>query len=278
MSKVKGNLDIALKTAEKVLSECGTTPSVRFKLTDNNNPTIFESKVGGIPYMPKDFKVPVDGDGIQLRLLMQIRCSDVTGCDIFPKKGILQFWISANEVWGMEIAGYKAGYRVIYYDTIDETVNKNDISAKISEMTEYEKEYFPVKGVFGVEFYPCTETIPTRSNEYQKLFCKYYNELSDEKINSLYDFPFDILNTILYSIDSSYGHKIGGSSDYCQFEPREGEELEKYNFQLLQLSSDFKRHEQKIMWGDAGIGHFFINSEKLKNCDFSDIFYYADCC
>ncbi|MBQ3919961.1 MAG: DUF1963 domain-containing protein [Oscillospiraceae bacterium] len=28
----------------------------------------------------------------------------------------------------------------------------------------------------------------------------------------------------------------------------------------------------------AGICHFFINSEKLKNCDFSDILYYTDCC
>lgn len=275
MSKVKGNLDIALKTAEKVLSECDKTPSVRFRLTDNNKPTIFESKVGGIPYMPKDFKVPINDDGIQLRLLMQIRCSDVTGCDIFPKKGILQFWISADEVWGMDTSGYK----VIYYDEIDETLSETDIISKYPEMTEYEKEFFPVQGVFGIEFYPCTETIPTRSNEYQKLFCKYYNELSDEKINSIYDFPYSILEKILYNIDSSYGHKIGGSSDYCQYEPREGEELEKYNFQLLQLTSDFGSYEEeKIMWGDAGIGHFFINSQKLKECDFNDIFYYADCC
>ena len=53
---------------------------------------------------------------------------------------------------------------------------------------------------------------------------------------------------------------------------------ERYDFQLLQMCSDFGRDSTKIMWGDAGICHFFINSEKLKNCDFRDVLYYCDCC
>ena len=33
-----------------------------------------------------------------------------------------------------------------------------------------------------------------------------------------------------------------------------------------------------MMWGDSGTGTFFISSEKLRNLDFSDIFYSWDCC
>ena len=30
------------------------------------------------------------------------------------------------------------------------------------------------------------------------------------------------------------------------------------------------------MWGDAGVGHFFIDREALKLLDFSDVLYYWD--
>ena len=33
-----------------------------------------------------------------------------------------------------------------------------------------------------------------------------------------------------------------------------------------------------ILWGDAGVGNFFIDLEKLKQRDFSDVFYTWDCC
>ena len=33
---------------------------------------------------------------------------------------------------------------------------------------------------------------------------------------------------------------------------------------------------EKIMWGDAGVGHFFIDREALKLLDFSDVLYYWD--
>jgi len=275
MDNKKGNMEAAIKAAARTLKEFGTMPSVRFRITDDK-PSIFESKIGGIPYMPKNVEIPVYNTSEQLRFLMQIKCSDVKGCDIFPKSGILQFWIAGDDVWGLYEDG---GFRVIYYDTIDETVSENDISSKISEMNDMEKEYFPLKGEFGVEFYPCEETIPTDSMKYQKLFIRYYNELSGENIKSIYDLPWEILNIVLYQANSAYGHKIGGSSDFCQFDPRESEEdFERYDFQLLQMSSDFSNEHENIMWGDGGVAHFFIKSEKLKNCDFSDILYYADCC
>ncbi|MFR6587725.1 MAG: DUF1963 domain-containing protein [Ruminococcus sp.] len=33
----------------------------------------------------------------------------------------------------------------------------------------------------------------------------------------------------------------------------------------------------EIMWGDSGICNFFIHSEALRNCDFSEVLYNWDC-
>jgi hypothetical protein len=265
--------------AEKALEELEKQYSVHFVLKDRTL-SVFESKIGGFPYFPSDAAIPLDSNGNQLRFLMQINCSDIKGIEIFPKKGMIQFWICADDCWGMP-----NGYKVIYYDTISEDITE----PLITEFSDLEKEFFPLKDEFGVEFIPTMESTPKNSLKYQKAFCKYFNEISGEHIESPYDLkfklhlPFNVLDEAIYNGSSSYGHKIGGSSDFCQYDPRETkEEQEKYNFQLLQLNSDFGRingnNEENIMWGDAGICHFFINSEKLKNCDFSDVLYYCDCC
>lgn len=269
--------------AKKALEELEKQYAVHFILK-NETPSVFHSKIGGIPYFPLGAEIPVDSYGKQLRFLMQINCSDVQGIDCFPKQGILQFWICADDCWGMCDKNDK-GYRVVYYDTISE----NTAEPPISEFNDLEKEFFPLKGEFGVAFLPTLEDAPKNSIQYQNTFCKYFNEISGENIKKPYDLkfklhlPFDILDEAIYKNDSSTGHKIGGSSVFCQYDPREtAEQRERYNFQLLQLCSDFGRMNGEnitnIMWGDAGICHFFINRDKLKDCDFSDVLYYVDCC
>lgn len=265
--------------AEKALEELEKQYAVHFVLKERTS-SVFESKIGGIPYFPSDASIPLDSCGNQLRFLMQINCSDVKGIEFFPKHGMIQFWISSDDCWGMCDKNDK-GYRVIYYDTISENITE----PPIAEFNDWDREFFPLKGEFGVEFIESEEDTPKDSIKYQKTFCKYFNEISGENIDDPYDLkfklnlPFGVLNAAVYEGNSAHGHKIGGSSDFCQYDPRETEEQqEKYNFQLLQMSSDFGANHANIMWGDGGICHFFINSEKLKNCDFSDILYYCDCC
>lgn len=64
-------------------------------------------------------------------------------------------------------------------------------------------------------------------------------------------------------------------SSLTQEDPRD--EYSPCDFLLLQLDSEFGEGEDKIMWGDAGICNFFINREKLKNLDFSEVMYNWDC-
>ena len=72
--------------AKKALDELEKQRSVRFTLKDEI-PSVFESKIGGVPYFPSDAEIPVDSNGNPLRFLMQIKCSDIQGLDCFPKQG-----------------------------------------------------------------------------------------------------------------------------------------------------------------------------------------------
>jgi len=272
-------LEYVKAASEKALADFPKQHSVHFKLKEKTS-SVLESKIGGMPYLPVGCEIPLDSNGKQLRFLMQINCSEVPKMECFPEKGMIQFWIAADDCWGMY-----DNFKVVYHNEITE----EQADLKITEFLDYEKEFFPLHGEFGVEFFEVYESISKNSLEYEKAFCKYFNELSGENIKCTYDLQsklkvsYNVYDEACYSNNSAYGHKIGGNSDFCQYDPRETEEaMERYNFQLLQMQSDFGRIDGKdftnIMWGDAGICHFFINSEKLRNCDFSDILYYCDCC
>lgn len=51
-----------------------------------------------------------------------------------------------------------------------------------------------------------------------------------------------------------------------------------YDTLLLQIDTDGSDKVDYVMWGDSGVGNFFINHKKLAQLDFSDVFYTWDCC
>lgn len=229
-----------------------TKPCVKITLTDTK-PSIFESKIGGIGYIPHDKNFPTDSNGNQLRLLAQIECDKIQ-LDGFMKTGLLQFWILGDDVLGMNEWGTtnQDGFRVIYYPETDKSVTKEEIEEKFvkNEYDDDEGEFFPV-------FRECGMSFEKYENKYIVVGTE---ELPDEDYNQL------------------IGHKVGGYPYFTQSDPRDEKQLEYYDFLLFQLDTDSIDEEDVVMWGDSGIGNFFINSEKLKNCDFSDVLYNWDCC
>lgn len=72
-----------------------------------------------------------------------------------------------------------------------------------------------------------------------------------------------------------------GYPDFTQDNPLECQFAEHHFDTLLLRLEDQDDPLNKgffMMWGDCGIANFFINSEKLKALDFSDVFYMWDCC
>lgn len=225
-------------------------PCVKITLTDTK-PSVFESKVGGLGYIPHDSSFPTDSNGNQLRLLAQIDCAEIQ-LDGFMEKGLLQFWLAGTDLYGCDFENptKQDGFRVIYYPEVDGTVTEDEIRNKMTNTEDdYDEFLFPVDRECGMTF-------EKSENSYID-----YDELEE---NDDYDDGRWTENS---------GHKIGGYPYFTQFEPRDEEQMKEYDFLLFQLDSD----SNKVMWGDWGICNFFISSEKLKNRDFSDVFYNWDC-
>lgn len=227
-----------------------TKPCMKITLTDTK-PSIFESKIGGTGYIPHDKDFPTDSNGNQLRLLAQIECDKIQ-LDGFMKTGLLQFWVMNDDVAGMEWDDQtkQDGFRVIYYPEIDMTVTKDEIESKFVK-NEFDDDMLPVLRECGMSFEKSEDSYID------------YDEIEDDDEES-------------WEINSS--HKVGGYPYFTQSDPRDEKQLEYYDFLLFQLDTDYIDGEDVVMWGDAGVGNFFINSEKLKNQDFSDVLYNWDCC
>ncbi len=222
-----------------------TKPCVRLKLT-NAKTSIFESKVGGIGYVPHDGSIPVNSGGEQLQLLAQIDCAQVS-LEAFPEKGLLQFWIAHEDCFGLgfDDQTVQEGFRVLYFPETDATVTEEEVRAK---MHEFEDDgMFPVYGTFGLTFTPSQDVLADPDDE---------------------------------DSEGNFGHKLGGFPDFTQGDPRDGgmENGEMYDFLLFQLDSDYDGADTNVIWGDSGICNFFSSSEKLRRLDFSDVLYNWDCC
>lgn len=230
-------------------------PCMKITLTETK-PSVFESKVGGLGYIPHDSTFPTDSEGRQLRLLAQIDCAEIQ-LDGFMEKGLLQFWLSdVDELYGCDFDNptNQDYFRVIYYPEVDTTVTKDEIRNKITNTGKEDEEIlFPVDRECGMTF-----------EKSENPFIDYDAYYFDDDYEESEEYEDWTVNA---------GHKVGGCPFYTQFEPRKDEQKKEYDFLLFQLDSD----SNKVMWGDWGICNFFISSEKLKNRDFSDVFYNWDC-
>ena len=106
-------------------SICATArPCAEITLLPAANLTLWQSKLGGQPYWPKDMEYPRNAKGRPLHLLAQINFAETPPLPDFPENGILQFFISRNDgiekMWGMnaENPADQQGFRVVYHADI----------------------------------------------------------------------------------------------------------------------------------------------------------------
>ena len=66
---------------------------------------------------------------------------------------------------------------------------------------------------------------------------------------------------------------------FTQSDPRYGDLMDEFGTLLLQIDSEGEpgTGKDRILWGDVGIGGFFINEENLKRGDFSRVLFNWDC-
>ena len=258
------------KTAkEMMVADASVNASKEIKITD--------SKIEGIPYIPKGRKIPTNSKGQQFMFLAQINCEDLKGLEDFPQEGILQFWVLGSDHFGKDFDNptNRDGFEVIYYEKIRDCYSEN----------EFKKMYNPYK--FDLKYMetliaskPCKMNFSLKNSEKETfdytLLEKLFEEVLKEKnidVNEkekLYQKVERIFES--NSDGENGGTKCNGFPFFTQFEPRDEEQLKEYDTLLFQIDSG-----GEIMIGDCGVMNFFINREKLKNKDFSDVFYNWDC-
>ena len=253
---------------EMMVADASVNASKEIKITD--------SKIEGIPYIPKGKKIPTNSKGQQFMFLAQINCEDLKGLEDFPQEGILQFWILGEDLLGLDFDDYtnRDGFDVIYYEKIEDYYSEDEFKEMYNPY-KFDLKYMeiliasePCKMKFSLEkqkesfnyelldnlFKEVLEEESLGFNEKDKLY---------EEVEKLYDDEF---------YEEIVGTKCNGFPYFTQWEPRDDKQMKEYDTSLFQIDSG-----KEVMIGDSGVMHFFINREKLKNKDFSDVFYHWDC-
>ena len=250
-------------------------------IEENNSLNLTDSKFGGLPYISTDADTPKDSNDNQLALLAQINCSDLPENTLYPKDGLLQFWISRNDDFGLD---NKKDYCVKYIENIEDNITKESILNKyklLDEENSEEHSPFSKKNTsFALKFEKGISTITSTDFLFEDIALKTIHELfPDENIEDLYDdLERDVFDT-LFKAFNGVDHAIGAYPTFTQWDPRNPEEKDAYGITLLQVEShwDNDSNNNEIMWGDSGVANFFINKEKLEHLNFEDVLFNWDC-
>ena len=249
--------------------EATIKPYIKIELTDNNNPTWWQSKFGGLPYMPKDFEYPKTDAGKYLYLLAQINFAEVSKLEGLPERGILQFYIAADEdFYGCDFDNPfdQDKFRVVYFPEVNLEIN--NLLTDFSFLPEFESEdwLMPFQGCCAVKFN--LDNAPISAADYQFSFFNLWdaNNEVDAKLEEYWD-KFD-----------SAGHKLLGYPCFTQEDPRPNFPEDEQYILLFQVDSDRNENGFDMCWGDNGIANFFIKRSHLEKLDFTQVLYNWDCC
>lgn len=241
-------------------------PYIEIKAERASELAPWQSKFGGLPYLPSGTAYPRDPAGQPLFLLAQINFAETPPLASFPTSGILEFYISGTDtVYGASFNDLtnQAGFRVLYFrDPVQ------DEAQLVTEFAPFPPEpILPLEGPCALTFQLRQEPISTYDYQFEAKLLGRDKPGWDETTRALSE-PYERLFP-------SLGHKLGGYPFFVQTDPRLSKKYQDRDYVLLfQMDTD---SEAGIMWGDAGVGGFFIREQDLLAKDFSRLLYSWDC-
>ncbi|KAL7712264.1 YwqG family protein [Entamoeba marina] len=262
MSKDQDKQAIIEKVVGEIVSST-SIPAIKFDLVEEET-TVFDSKIGGKPYLPKDFEYPKlkNGDHHPLVLLVQINYEQLEHIEDFPETGMLQIYIDGTD-YSYDFDGDEKqnGFRVVYHENIikDESL--------LVDPPEVETEAVP--------FECCLKIIG------KKIDCPMnWTDFRMDALIDKYMVKYNLDKQDRYTITDSEQLNcritgFGGYASFTQDDPRGWGGEKDYTTTLFTSEYDTNN---KVCWGDAGTGNFFIKREDLLKKDFSDVFFTYDCC
>ena len=265
--------------------------SVRLKPSRAKNISVFESKMGGVPYFPKNMEYPRvksgELEGRPLFFLAQLNFEKLPELEGFPTEGILQFFAGCvdDDVYGMDVWGdtNQNGFRVIYHEKV--ITDEGQLYSE-DDMPDFGdgEDFFPFTGEFLLKAEAAAPAHLTICDyRADNVFVKAFNEVFGANVDGMYG------DNGIYKVDeplgkaiwelSETGTRMGGYPFFTQYDVRK--EGSPYEIMLFQSDSENGGEndswDDEICWGDAGVANFFISAEDLKKRDFSNVLYTWDC-
>lgn len=258
---------------------------IRIKLSSTPVLEITQSKVEGLFYLPKSATIPTNSKGEQLMFLAQINCEELPENSIYPPKGIMQFWIFGGDYDmgnNYDNPCSDENKRVIYYPTIEEYYNSEELAAMYKPKEDEDGELItpictdePLSMSFQLE----KQWRLVSDFRFEEAFIEKWNtHFPDKKIEEFWQLDEELSEFVYEMLDIKEYSQIGGYGYFTQTDPRMYDSLSDYTEILFQLDSYDEDDEYKILWGDCGVGSFFATKEQLKNLDFANCLYNWDCC
>ena len=261
------------KQAKKVVAQMKkdtATPFIKIKAKKTKKLPLTASKFGGVPYWLPEMPYPVDKNGEKLALLAQIDLAELPPLPDFPTTGLLQFFISNDDLAGLDTDNLlsQKGYRVVYHASVNPNISEKEVlnlAIPLENMPLGDTQYKLSFKLAQTSISPC-------DYRFEDLFKTTAQQLkiTFDKNDEIFDLIDEDTHEKLYN--STAGHHIGGYPIFTQDDPRSEEQLAEHKILLLQIDS-----EGDIMWGDAGVGNFFITLDDLRKKDFSRVLYHWDC-
>lgn len=273
-----------IEKIRKQIEENTSRTAYRLVIDADRKPGLTDTKFGGVPYWPAAKIYPEDESGSPLMLLAQLNMQDFAEGEGLPDKGLLQFYISTDDVYGMDfdVQDSQKNFRVVYHAEIDAAVTAEQVLAlgiRVSSDRKDEEElYFPVDGEYAVDMRKTEVSMGVSDYRYEEQMRQAARmlgiSLGEDRM------PWDVLAEDAYNQEAARneGHWVMGYPYFTQDDPRGYQDLKAYDTLLFQMDSEFAGDGRvEIMWGDMGVAGFFINYEDLKRKDFSKVLYNWDC-
>lgn len=242
---------------------------------------LLDSKVGGLPYWDPALPYPTDSQGNKMTLLAQLNFAQLGTEDPLPAQGLLQFFIGQDDVFGIDFdqPDSQKDFRVVYHPEPDPALTLEQIQA-LDLPTHVEADL--CTPVIREAAFIAEKTVGYMGPgdcRFEALFREAVRAVTGEDIGGKNEYQyFDKADRdYFYDQLSAAGHRLLGYPFFTQYDPREPEGP--YDTLLFQLDSDMAEDRKDlVLWGDCGVGNFFINREDLLRREFSRILYNWDCC
>ncbi len=247
------------------------------KKTDENTLSIGQSKIGGLPDLPKSEKW-FTWKNRSLSFIGQINFAEVKKFDMddrLPFSGIAYFFYHAEqETWGFD-PNDKGSFLVYYFDDDAQELERKQAPSDLDEYSIYHACQLS---------FTSTPSLPNpyEYDELEGLFSDEEDETYHEMIND-----GDIFNQMLGSPNNIQGEmrlecQLVTNGLFCGdstgYEDPRAEELSKSKHEwTLLLQVDSNEDEAGMMWGDCGRIYFWIKEDDLKNKKFENIWMTLQC-